>query len=628
MKTTFGPGVVVTSKFLNGAQQIYFDGADLDWHYAPINLNDIQRGGVAGIDNAYVTLDTDQVLGNTPIIGRKSFLGLVGCALIEDNSLQSDDLTGDQVYLDIGWDSLSTVSKEIRDRIASDYALHWQALRGMLRNGGTWFLSDDHEFWNNYPLVKGLSPFIQALRLPHVKKAWQGTAKNGAQNIQRVKPVRFFDLGSELSPEVSFCMADLRAFRTEKNIMPVRQFKKIIDWLKNLTCPGIVLLSQPIMEKLSGEDDRNFVFYQTQYKQFVKAIHDYAVDNNKDWMVGYFGDTAQSIYDDGVGRKIADLHGRVVNVDKIFNRRSHQKIIDVANKIRADEIVQVPICEERNNGSVRFFYNSSDNKLAIAQQFLAGYKHDLIKDNGELGGIYDEEAKIHCLVLTNKLMASFNGFGDVYEVFQKSEIYYDNLNAQVLSQQLEKLHPTILILYYFVKFYQDIQQGMVSYYDIFGALSKNMAFSKASLVVRELKNNEVVLFKDWVSFIIDRLKNSAAKEALSNALINRVKCEKDKVVSSEVFESMLLGAINSLMNGDSEDEDKAREKIDSVLALPIKSLINWTNFIGGIEADEISYHTYHGTKGEEYENVAIILEHSFGRMNRDKFKNYFKLIKK
>ncbi len=77
MKTTFGPGVVVTSKFLNGAQQIYFDGADLDWHYAPINLNDIQRGGVAGIDNAYVTLDTDQVLGNAPIIGRKSFLGLV-----------------------------------------------------------------------------------------------------------------------------------------------------------------------------------------------------------------------------------------------------------------------------------------------------------------------------------------------------------------------------------------------------------------------------------------------------------------------------------------------------------------------------------------------------------------------
>ena len=76
-KTTFGPGVLVTSKWLNGPQKLYFDGADLDWHYAPINANDIQRGSVAGIDNVYVTLDTNQVYGNTPIVGRKSFLGLV-----------------------------------------------------------------------------------------------------------------------------------------------------------------------------------------------------------------------------------------------------------------------------------------------------------------------------------------------------------------------------------------------------------------------------------------------------------------------------------------------------------------------------------------------------------------------
>ncbi len=76
-KTSFGPGVIVTSKFLNGAQKIYFDGADLDWHYSPINANDIQRGSVAGIDNVYVTLDTNQVYGASPVVGRKSFMSLV-----------------------------------------------------------------------------------------------------------------------------------------------------------------------------------------------------------------------------------------------------------------------------------------------------------------------------------------------------------------------------------------------------------------------------------------------------------------------------------------------------------------------------------------------------------------------
>jgi hypothetical protein len=59
-KTTFSSGVIVTSQWLNGAQQIYFDGQDLDWHYAPLGLNSLVRTGPNGLDSAYVTLDTNQ----------------------------------------------------------------------------------------------------------------------------------------------------------------------------------------------------------------------------------------------------------------------------------------------------------------------------------------------------------------------------------------------------------------------------------------------------------------------------------------------------------------------------------------------------------------------------------------
>ena len=76
-KTTFGPGVIVTSKWLNGAREIYFDGQNEDWHYPPINLGDIQRGGTEGLDSIYVTVGTDQVYGGTPIVGRKSFMSKV-----------------------------------------------------------------------------------------------------------------------------------------------------------------------------------------------------------------------------------------------------------------------------------------------------------------------------------------------------------------------------------------------------------------------------------------------------------------------------------------------------------------------------------------------------------------------
>lgn len=76
-KTQFGPGVIVTSKFLNGAQQIYFDGLEEDWHFPPISIDDIQQGGSLGLDGRYVTIATDQIYGNTPVTGNKSFMGLV-----------------------------------------------------------------------------------------------------------------------------------------------------------------------------------------------------------------------------------------------------------------------------------------------------------------------------------------------------------------------------------------------------------------------------------------------------------------------------------------------------------------------------------------------------------------------
>src|SRR5690606_889286 len=60
-------------------------------------------------------------------------------------------LAGDQVYLDIGFDSLSLLAHEIRQRIAEDYAIHWQALGSILTSGGTWCLPDDHEYWNDFP---------------------------------------------------------------------------------------------------------------------------------------------------------------------------------------------------------------------------------------------------------------------------------------------------------------------------------------------------------------------------------------------------------------------------------------------------------------------------------------------
>ena len=85
MKTTFSSGVIVTSAWLNGAQQIYFDGqVGLDWHYNPLGLNSLVATGPNGLDSRYITLGTDQpnldstglFLNGVPITGSKVVSGV------------------------------------------------------------------------------------------------------------------------------------------------------------------------------------------------------------------------------------------------------------------------------------------------------------------------------------------------------------------------------------------------------------------------------------------------------------------------------------------------------------------------------------------------------------------------
>ena len=176
-------------------------------------------------------------------------------------------LTGDQVYLDIGFDSLSLISDEIRQRIADDYALHWQALGSILNRGGTWMLPDDHEYWNDYPFYDSFVPTLLALKLPWVRKAWKSAAKDAVKNIQRSPQVDIFSIGQDLS----ICLADLRSYRKKKRMIPDEMFRSIVNWAKSLQSPGVFVSPQPlIVEK--NKNERNLLSFENQYKELLEAL--------------------------------------------------------------------------------------------------------------------------------------------------------------------------------------------------------------------------------------------------------------------------------------------------------------------------------------------------------------------
>ena len=177
-------------------------------------------------------------------------------------------LSGDLVYLDIGFDSLSLIPKEIRERIAKHYAMHWQELGSILRRGGTWILPDDHEYWNDYPFYDSLLPTLLALKLPHVRQSWSRTASDAVKNIQqRTRKVESFALGNDLS----VCLADLRSHRSQNTFLPKADFQKLLAWASHRTCPGVLVIPQPLIVK-QNKLERNLRSYRTQYSQLLEAL--------------------------------------------------------------------------------------------------------------------------------------------------------------------------------------------------------------------------------------------------------------------------------------------------------------------------------------------------------------------
>lgn len=176
-------------------------------------------------------------------------------------------LTGDQVYLDIGFDSLNPFASLIRKRIASDYARQWQALAGVFRCGGTWMLPDDHEYWNDYPFNDQPIFALQALKLKSVKRAWLGAAREGVENVQRTRLLEFIEIGNDLS----ICLADLRSARTAFGFLPETVFSELTNWARNLNCPGVLVVPQILIDRLAvGE--RNLSSFRAQYIALLEAL--------------------------------------------------------------------------------------------------------------------------------------------------------------------------------------------------------------------------------------------------------------------------------------------------------------------------------------------------------------------
>lgn len=218
-------------------------------------------------------------------------------------------MVGDQVYLDIGLDSLSPLTNEVRQRVAEDYAKHWQTLGSMLTRGGAWMLPDDHEYWNDYPFYDSLLPTLFMLKIGKIRNAWRQASRDGVFNIQRTTKIELFNLGDDLS----FCIADLRSYRSKTQFIDNEGFDKLTAWARGLTGPGVLVIPQILIDE-KNRQERNLLSFTRQYSDLIVALassgHDVVLMSGD----AHFGRIAQVQMGDKGGRLIEVVSSPMSNL--------------------------------------------------------------------------------------------------------------------------------------------------------------------------------------------------------------------------------------------------------------------------------------------------------------------------
>lgn len=351
--------------------------------------------------------------------------------------------------------------------------------------------------------------------------------------------------------------------------------------------------------------------YQDTAENVIKIINSlslYSEQINFNLFIGYFGDTAQNIYDTGVGSNINDIHSNLVSVDKRFNRRSTKQVIEVINKIRNDNIKQTSIYEDDDCGSVEFYQGSEDR----INNFITQCKEDL-----NISGTN----KLHCFVLKNELVAKYNGFENIYNSFKDTILYtglnYLALNTELVTYDVTKLGDIQNLFYKIIELQQSLVNPKTPISDIVNEkIYEGFNFKELFDLIELLKSISGNTLKEYIESIFNNNEENETKGYKKK--VEDIFKEIDTYSLENIVSFMLEKLYRDI---DDEQLDDAKTKIERLLSIPMTEYIKWFEFVNRVEKQDVIYHTYHATKGLEFDNVLVIMENRFGQPN--KFSNFF-----
>ncbi|HHQ4530349.1 TPA: 3'-5' exonuclease, partial [Aeromonas hydrophila] len=141
--------------------------------------------------------------------------------------------------------------------------------------------------------------------------------------------------------------------------------------------------------------------------------------------------------------------------------------------------------------------------------------------------------------------------------------------------------------------------------------------------------------KDYITTL--RKLASVEHKSLSDYIINLNKfslAHSDNIISDLIAQSIPAKLndltenslhdflYNYLPDDGSRSEEERSILIKNIMGINFQQYINWYDYITSSITSSVRYHTCHGSKGLEYENVVVVIENKFNK-NEKYFEQYF-----
>lgn len=364
--------------------------------------------------------------------------------------------------------------------------------------------------------------------------------------------------------------------------------------------------------------------YQDSSEDTTTLLVDYLLDRNIGQIVlGFYGDSHQKIYDNGIGdlEKYCNTSPPVLKlIKKEENYRSSLEVVGLLNKFRTN-IQQVP--KKEVNGSITFLYwkahpiKGEKEKVRDFEDSLKSYKNkfydDLVLKLKTDGWNFESDSNDKILVLANSRIAERAGFSNLYKIFTT------RYGQSTKEQLLDRNHILIKLFCGYIdkKTSQERKIGLEHLLYFWNLDNQNE-------VIRFIRKNGTILnsFKHENKMEITEILN----ELSQNRKDKTVKVVLETLIDNGIVFSKNYNDFVTRVNQNLDElEDEKKERIlkdltlyNSFLALPYQEVLNFWKHT----QNQTVFSTKHGTKGDEYRNVLTVIDDTEWKQEYN-FDNFF-----